>query len=303
MSKPLLATAAVLLARDARPPFALDHKVRKYLPELPASWRNITINHLLSHLSGIKEYLDIREFSTRQEYSDADLLNLAIRYPLNFTPGEQFDYTNTGYCVLAMVIERTTKKPYGDILRERIFAPLGMRSTRVNDSTAIIPGRAAGYAFRFGRRLHADFVARTQLALGDCGVVSTINDLVLWDKEMWNCESKILPKDMLKQMWTPARLNNGKFTKYGLGWDLVVGGGGKVCAVHHGGEIEGFRSIILRYLCDRLSVIVLFNGELERWKNGEFAVGVADLVVGRKPGRSLAPGFEAGSRRAGRIRH
>ena len=101
----------------------------------------------------------------------------------------------------------------------------------------------------------------------------------------------------------PARLNNGSFVDYGLGWDLVRDCRGKVCEVHHGGAIEGFRSIIVRYLCVRLSVIVLFNGELEPWKNNDFARDVADLVVGRKPGQGRAPGFEAGRRRAGRTRH
>lgn len=303
MSKSFLATAALLLARDARSPFALDDKVGKHLSEWPASWGDVTIRHLLSHLSGIKEYLDIREFSTRREYSDTDLLNMATGYPLNFAPGDQYDYTNTGYCVLAMVMERTTKRPYGEILRGRIFEPLGMRSTRVNDSTAIIPRRAAGYAFRFGHRLHADFVARTQLAFGDCGVISTVNDLVLWDKEMWKSDSKILPKDLLEQMWTRAAMNNGTFADYGLGWELQRDAGGDVYEVYHGGVIEGFRSIIVRFLPDQLSVIVLFNGELDPWKNNDFARDVADLVVGRKSGQHLAPGFEAAGRRARRIRH
>src|SRR5207249_1958542 len=117
-----------------------------------------------------------------------------------FAPGDQFDYTNTGYCILGMIIERATNKKYGEILRDRIFAPLKMSATRVNDSNTIIPKRAVGYTFRFGERLHADFVTQSQLAFADCGVVSSIDDLVLWDKEMWNKDSKILPQKLLSQM-------------------------------------------------------------------------------------------------------
>ena len=303
MSKPFLATAAVLLSRNANPPFALEDEIRQHLPELPGAWAGITVRYLLSHLSGIKEYLEIREFSTRREYSDADLLNFATSYPLNFAPGDRLDYTNTGYCVLAMLIERTTGKSYGETLKDRIFVPLGMRSTRVNDSTAIIPLRAAGYSFRFGRRFHADYVARSQLAFADCGVISTTNDLVLWDKEMWKIDSKILPQDLLAQMWTPAKLNDGTVTDYGLGWDLYFNDDGIVCQVAHGGAIEGFRSIIRRYLCDELSVIVLFNCELEAGKNYYFARDVADLVVGRKPAAPLAPGPGAEKRRTRLPRH
>jgi CubicO group peptidase (beta-lactamase class C family) len=285
MSKPLVATAAMLLMRDRKPPFALEDKVCKHLPEVPGAWGNITIRHLLSHLSGIKEYLLIPEFSTRREYSDGELLNMAARYPLNFPPGEQFNYTNTGYCILTMIIERTTRRPYGDILKERIFTPLGMTSTRVNDSTAIIPRRASGYTFRFGSRFHADFVARTQLAFGDCGVVSTLNDLLLLDKELWKADSTILPKDMLDQMWTPAKLNDRTaYQRYGLGWELYCDEKGKVTEVYHGGAIEGFRSIILRYLADKLTVIVLFNGELDAGVNDDFATHIADLAYGLKPG-------------------
>jgi D-alanyl-D-alanine carboxypeptidase len=297
MSKPFLATAAVLLTRDANPPFRIEDKIRQHLPELPATWADITVRHLLSHLSGIKEYLCMPEFSLRVEYSDADLLNMATHHRLDFVPGDQWKYTNTGYCVLAMLMQRTTKKHYGQILRERIFEPLGMHFTRVNDSNEIIPRRAAGYSFCCGRRVHADFVARSQLAFADCGVISTVNDLLLWDKEMWKSDSKMLPKDLLKQMWTPGRLNNGSLTRYGLGWDLDRNSEGKVYWVAHGGSIQGFRSIISRFLCDELSVIVLFNCELEDQKNYCFARDVADLVYGNKPTPCDQPGSSDGKRR------
>jgi D-alanyl-D-alanine carboxypeptidase len=281
MSKPLVATAAMLLMRDPQPPFKLDDKVCQHLPEVPGSWGRITIRHLLSHLSGIKEYLLIPDFSHRREYSDPELLNMVARYPLDFPPGDNFNYTNTGYCVLAMVIERTTKRAYGDILNERIFAPLGMRNTHVNDSMALIPGRASGYAMSFGQRVHADFVARTQLAFGDTGIVSTVDDLLILDNEMWNAKSKVLPRDMLEQMWTPAKLNNGEPYRWqGLGWGLYWDDTkGKVTEVYHGGAIEGFRSVIERFLDDQLTVVALFNGEMPDWKNDYFATDVADITA------------------------
>jgi len=278
MSKPFVATAVMLLANDNV--LRLDDKARKYLPELPAAWDNITIKHLLSHTSGVKEYVHMCEFSLRQEYSDKDLLDLAARYPLEFCPGDQYAYTNTGYCMLAMILERATGKWYGDILKERIFDPLQMKSTRVNDSSAIISKRAVGYTFYDGQYHHADFVAQTQLAFGDCGVISTIDDLILWDKEMWNDKSEILPKKILKQMWTPATLNHGGQAPYGLGWDIRPATGGIL--VSHGGAIQGFTCNIYRYLNDKLTVIILLNGELEPYKSYDIARDIANLAVGNK---------------------
>jgi len=303
MSKPFLATAAVLLTRDANPPFRIEDKIRRHLPELPAAWEEITVRHLLGHLSGIKEYLLIPEFSFRREYSDGDLLNMVTRYPLDFTPGDRWEYTNTGYCVLAMLMERTTKRTYGQILKERIFEPLGMHRTRVNDSNKIIPGRAAGYSFFFDRLVHADIVSRSQLAFADCGVISTVTDLQLWDREMWNPNSKILPKDLLNQLWTPGRLNNGCLTKYGLGWDLTWNDQGTVNWVAHGGSIQGFRSIISRFVLDELSVIVLFNCDMDDQQNYYFARDVADLVYGNQLSLRVHSRPSVGKPRASLLRH
>ncbi|MGA2255563.1 MAG: serine hydrolase domain-containing protein [Thermoguttaceae bacterium] len=274
MSKPFVATGIMMLVRDGS--IHMEDKIRKYLPELPITWDRVTLRHLLTHTSGVKEYLKVCEFSFRQDYSDKDLLDLVSRYPLDFPPGDQFGYSNTGYCLLGMVIQRKTGMPFRAFLDKNIFAPLKMTATRVNDSTAIVPNRASGYAFRSGKFVNADFVSPTQLAFADCALISTLDDLIKWDKEMWNKNSKILPKEMLNTMWTPATLNHGGQIPYGLGFELFPTE--SELEVTHSSAIQGFRSIICRFLNAELTVIVLINSDLEEGKNYEIAYGVANRV-------------------------
>src|SRR5258708_34643075 len=133
----------------------LDDKMRKYLPDTPEAWDGITVRHLLTHTSGIKSYTNIPEFSKmlREETSKPEVIKKVASIPLEFKPGEKFNYNNTGYFLLGMVIEKVTGKSYDALLNERIFKPLAMNSTRVNDMTEIIKNRAAGYSYR-GAALH-----------------------------------------------------------------------------------------------------------------------------------------------------
>ena len=114
------------------------------LPDLPAAWKDVTVRQLLNHTSGIKSYTSVRDFfkTARKDYTQREILDLVTKEPLEFTPGEKWNYSNTGYFLLGMLIEKVTGKTYGEFMAERIFKPLGMTQTRVNDLHAIIPNRA-----------------------------------------------------------------------------------------------------------------------------------------------------------------
>ena len=141
VTKTFTATAIMMLVAEGK--LALDDRITDRLPDLPAAWQDVTVRHLLSHTSGIKSYTSVRDFykSTRKDYARREILDLVAKEPLEFAPGEKWNYCNTGYFLLGMLIEKVTGKQYGEFMDERIFKPLGMTRTRVNDLRAIIPDR------------------------------------------------------------------------------------------------------------------------------------------------------------------
>ena len=142
VTKTFTATAIMMLVQEGK--LGLDDKINALLPDLPTAWSEVTIRHLLNHTSGIKSYTSVRDFfkTARKDYTQREILDLVAKVPVEFAPGEKWNYNNTGYFLLGMVIEKETGKKYGDYLDERIFKPLGMTQTRVNDLHAVIPNRA-----------------------------------------------------------------------------------------------------------------------------------------------------------------
>ncbi len=142
VTKQFTATAIMMLVEQGK--LGLGDKISKHLPDLPAAWKEVTIRHLLNHTSGIKSYTSVKDFfkTARKDYTHREILDLVAKDPLEFAPGEKWRYCNTGYFLLGMIIEKVSGKTYGEFLDERIFKPLGMTQTRVNDLHAIIPNRA-----------------------------------------------------------------------------------------------------------------------------------------------------------------
>jgi D-alanyl-D-alanine carboxypeptidase len=143
VSKEFTAAAILLLVEEGK--VSLDETVPKYLPDSPAAWKDVTVRHLLSHTSGITDYTDIRPFfeMIRQDASPEELMKPVKERPLDFASGTRWRYSNSNYYVLGMILERVSGKKYADFLEERIFHPLGMMATQVNDMTDIIPNRAS----------------------------------------------------------------------------------------------------------------------------------------------------------------
>jgi D-alanyl-D-alanine carboxypeptidase len=264
ISKQFIATGIMLLIQENK--INLDDKISQFLEGTPDMWKEITIRHLLTHTSGI-----VREapgFDPLKVQNDADVIKTAYPLPLRFAPGEKYEYCNVGYFTLAEIIRKVTGKPWGDYLNERLFMPLEMNATRTTSMTEIVQNRANGYVWRNGKLQNAEIY----LALRPSGAfLSSVLDLAKWDAALYT--DRILKQSFRDQMWSPVKLNNGTTFPYGFGWELGTVGGHRL--VRHGGSLPGFRAALTRFVDDKLTVVVLTNGD--NANPGSIALGVAGL--------------------------
>jgi D-alanyl-D-alanine carboxypeptidase len=268
VTKQFTATAIMMLVEEGK--LSLDDHITQKLPDLPAAWDAVTVRNLLNHTSGIKSYTSTKDFNKtmRKDFGQRELLDLVTHEPMDFAPGEKWSYDNTGYFLLGMLIEKVTGKAYGEFLDERIFKPLGMSHTRVNDLQVIIPNRAHGYSWDGATLRNGEYVSPTQpFAAG--ALVSTVSDLIKWDAALTT--DRLLKKSSLEQMWTATKLGNGETADYGFGWQVERVNGHRL--IGHGGGIPGFATFIARFVDDKLTVIVLCNGD-----SGDPALLARDLA-------------------------
>jgi D-alanyl-D-alanine carboxypeptidase len=272
LTKPFTATAIMLLAEDGK--LSIDEQVRKYIPDLPTSWEDVTVRQLLSHTSGIKNGTKQGGFAetVRKDFTPRELIDTVTKEPLDFKPGENWNYSNTGYIVLGMLIEKLSGKSYGVFMDERIFKPLGMANTRANDLHAVIAGRVQGYTWDMKFLRIGEYHSPTQpFAAGM--LVSTVADLAKWDRSL--DAGTLLKRPILEQMWAPVRTGNGDRAGYGLGWEIKEINGHR--SVGHGGGIPGFSTCFTRYGDDHLTVIVLTNSNFGNVET--FASGIAAQII------------------------
>lgn len=250
VGKQFTAALVMLLVRDGK--IQLDAPVSMYLPEAPASWANITVRHLLTHTSGLRgtdPAVDLWK-----DYSEAELLASAYKLPLKSKPGDRHDYSNLGYHILGILCSRVGGKFWGDQMRERVFAPLGMNA-RVISERDVIVGRAAGYERFEGQFENQRWVAPTQNTTADGSLYVSPRDMAGWSIALDG--RQFLSAAEKAAMWQPAPLANGQTADYGFGWALSVNSGHRV--VRHRGDWQGFTAYILHMPEDRLTVSVLMN--------------------------------------------
>ncbi|MGH9767972.1 MAG: serine hydrolase [Blastocatellia bacterium] len=252
IGKQFTATAIMILAEEGK--IDLKDKIGKYFDNTPQSWKEITIRHLLTHSSGIKDYTP-KDFNYRLDYTDEEMVKTAFSFSADFAPGEKFSYSNTNYALLGFIIEKVSGKFHGDFLKERVFSLLKMDATRVISEADIIPNRAAGYRLANGELKNQEYVSPSLNRTADGSLYFSVLDLVKWDACLYT--ERILKKSSLDLMWTPASNNEGKTYPYGFGWGLSSIRGRRI--VEHSGGWQGFSTHIARYLDDRLTVIVLTN--------------------------------------------
>ena len=281
VGKQFAATAVMMLVEEGK--VGLDDAITKYFPGAPDTWNNIKVRNLLSHTSGLAEYeSDERTgpsgpFYLRLDFTEDELLKKAEALPFDFQPGEKWSYRNTNYLLLGFLIRKVTGEFYGDYLQERIFKPLGMNATRIISEADIIPNRAAGYQLVKGELKNQDWVSPTFNSTADGALYFTVLDLAKWDAALYT--EKLVKKSSLDQMWTVAKLNDGKPNKsnYGFAWTIDQMNGHRV--IEHGGAWQGFTTYIARYVDDKLTVVVLTNLDSANSNPGRIAHHVAGLYV------------------------
>ena len=253
MSKQFAAAAILLLTQDGK--VEIGGPISRYLAGTPDAWKAITVRHLLTHTSGLaREGIQTTDKTGRADFSRDEMWKSATALPLQSKPGERFSYSNLGYNLLAMIVEKVSGKSYGDFLQERIFGPLGMKSTRVNDLREVLPNRACGYVWSQGRLRIGEPTSPT-LYFGAGAIVSTVLDLAKWDAALYT--DRILNAESRKQMAEAIKLNSGRTSAYGFGWFIGSLHGHQ--RISHDGLLSGFRTYITRFVNDRLTLILLTN--------------------------------------------
>jgi len=252
MTKQFTATAIMLLVQDGK--IALTDPITKYFPSAPASWKGITVRHLLTHTSGIPDYTtDAMDY--RKDYTEDDIEKMAFGLTPEFPPGSRWNYSNTGYVLLGIIIHKASGQFYGDVLRDRVFKPLGMRSARIISEADIVPHRAAGYDLVKGELKNQEWVSPTLNTTADGSLYLSLQDYIAWDRGLR--AKKILSPESWATIFTPATLTSGKRYPYGFGWSIDTVAG--KLRIHHGGAWQGFETYISRYIGDDMTVIALSN--------------------------------------------
>jgi CubicO group peptidase (beta-lactamase class C family) len=250
VSKQFTAMAVLLLVADRR--LALDDPLARFFAGAPPHWRHVMVQHLLTHTAGLLDYEDLIPPGATAQLRDQDVLDLVQPHAGGYhAPGAAFRYSNTGYCLLALIVAQVAGQPFAAVLRERIFAPLEMADTIAYEAgVSDVARRAYGYSLR-GQTWTRTDQSLTSATLGDGGIYSSVVDLARWDAAL--ATGRLLANPLLAHMFSPhAATPDG--AAYGLGWYLR-----ESRVAYHTGETVGFRTAIVRRLDARLTAIVLAN--------------------------------------------
>lgn len=254
-TKPLLATGVLLLVQEGK--LSLDQKISAYLDNSPEGWKDITIRHLLSHTSGIPDNGNDLRHDFPYDTSASEIAEFIAKAPLKFSPGERWSYSNSGYLLLGMIVNRITGQTWDRFLAQRMFAPLGMTSTRFDSAGEVVQNRASGYVWLgAGGLRNGDFLKYMMTGHGDSGILSTVLDLAKWTNALSG--NRVVSEDTKRLMWTPVKLSDGSSSEYGLGWFVDAVQGHR--HIYHPGGAPGTAAEISLYPDDRLTVILLANG-------------------------------------------
>jgi CubicO group peptidase (beta-lactamase class C family) len=253
VSKQFTAAAILLLAEDGT--LALDDRLRRWLPELPPATDAITLRQVLTHTSGLVDYEDLMPARMEGQLGDADVLALLARADRTlFPPGRAYRYSNSGYVLLGLVIERASGRGLAQFLQERIFRPLGMANTLLYEAGRgpEVPNRAFGYS-QDGLHWQRTDQSPTSATRGDGGIYSSVEDLARWDAALY--DNRLLTAVSRKLAFSPHVEVTGEpyEASYGYGWRISGD------TVWHSGETIGFRNVIVRWPQQRMTVVVLSN--------------------------------------------
>src|SRR2546427_2148786 len=256
LSKQFTAFAAALAIQQGR--LAIDDSIRKYLPELPDYAASITVRHLIHHTSGLRDFYTLLAIAGRRQdalFDNPAVLRIAARQQrLNFQPGDDYLYSNTGYALLATIVGRATGTSFGAFADANIFKPLGMTVTHVHDDESrLVRGRAYGYMRTAGGEVRLDTPSGERVGAG--GVFTNVRDLRHWDDNFY--DGRVGGRALIAQMQTPGALNSGKPLTYA--WGLEIGTYRGLAIVEHGGSLGGDRAHLMRFPDQHFTVACLCN--------------------------------------------
>ena len=275
LTKQLTAAAIMILVDRGR--LSLQDDVHKLIPELPRKLPVITIEQLLTHTSGIPSYTEQPAFArrSREALTHEELVATFKDLPLDFSPGEKWRYSNSGYYLLGMVIEKISGMSYAKFLDANIFAPLAMTHSRYDDGKQLVVGRVSGYDRAGDQLTHAEPISMTApFAAG--GLISNVDDLARWDRAI--SDGKLLAPRSWERVFTAAKLEDGSSTHYGFGWTIGQWQGHRMLS--HGGAIPGFSAAIVRLPEDRALAVVLCNSLPAATNPMDLAVKLAAAAIG-----------------------
>ncbi|MCF6317826.1 MAG: beta-lactamase family protein [Proteobacteria bacterium] len=255
ITKQFTATAIMQLVEQVK--IDLDDDITKYIGDYPTNGHTISIEHLLTHTSGIKNYTDMKKWDSeiqKKNFTPKEMIDYFKSQSMDFSPGEEFKYSNSGYFLLGYIIERVSGKSYAKYIYDNIFAPLNMQNSYYGGNSPIIKNRAAGYAKDEEGYKNGDFLSMTQPYSGG-SLLSTVDDLSKWYHAVMS--DKVITKASREKAHSVFTLNDGSQTDYGYGW--FIGNVQGSTMISHGGSINGFR-LASNYLPEeKLFITVLSN--------------------------------------------
>jgi len=262
-------TAIAILQLVEKGLISLQDSIQKFLPDFPSKGYTITVENLLTHTSGIMDYSNADTTHTyieREDFTPQRIINYFDKAPLEFIPGSKYNYSNSGYVLLGRIIEKITGERYHDYMRKNVIIPAGLTNTLYADEHTIVSKRVRGYTKDNGFYENCEYQS-VSIAYAAGDLMSTVNDLYKWNNSL--LAYKLVSKATLDKAFTPFKLKNGNFTRYGYGWFIDSIGGSK--CIHHEGQISGFIAEEKYFPKEDVYVAVLTNVQ-----SGEDKTGFSD---------------------------
>lgn len=270
-------TAMCILMLIERGQLKFETTLKDIFPEFPDYGKNITVKNLLQHTSGLIDYEDLISDTVTIQVKDKDVLNMMMKTDSTyFETGSKHQYSNTGYALLAVTIEKISGKPFGEFLKENIFTPLEMNNTiAFENNINQVTNRAYGYTIKENKVQFTD-QSITSAVLGDGGIYTSLSDLYKWDQSLYT--EKLISKKYFDQSWTEGTTTDGNKFPYGYGWRLETYNSNKV--VYHTGSTRGFRNIIYRIPEQKFTIVILTNRDAgSEFSTLEFAHKIVDIFA------------------------
>ncbi|SEL48662.1 CubicO group peptidase, beta-lactamase class C family [Maribacter orientalis] len=237
MTKQFTAISILMLMEKGK--LNLDDEITKFIPDYPTNGNKITIHHLLTHTSGIKDYTKVKGLNaiSQKDLTPLELIDFSKNEPIDFVPGEKYEYNNSGYVILGYIIEKITGQSYANFVEEQIFKKLKMTASQFASQREVIQNRASGYQKNDNYINRMDFSLTLAYSVG--GLMSTVDDMFKWQEAIKN--NFLISKETTKKAFTNYTLNNGEHTNYGYGWHIKTIN--KNQTFEHGGAVWGFKSM------------------------------------------------------------